>query len=211
MQVVELLSFVCLCMSLLSQVRICSRFRSRSFRSLYSLTASLPALSQARNYVTILSMSSPEAKRQRTDAQYEILYHPGIPGRAEHIRLAFHAAGVPYTDIANEDPPTKDSMNGYGIVKAACDPESTGDDNGNLPSFAPPMLKIKGARKDGKDLIIHQTPNILLYIGSKLDLVGSEDEDLYYVNQITLTALDFNNECHDTHHPVALMEYYEGR
>jgi glutathione S-transferase len=39
---------------------------------------------------------------------YELLYWPGIPGRGEFIRLAFEAAGVPYTDVANSD---KDGSN----------------------------------------------------------------------------------------------------
>jgi len=154
-------------------------------------------------------MSAPDAKRQRIETQYELLYHPVIPGRAEFVRLAFEASGVAYTDIANENPPTKDSMNGYGEVKAVCDPESTGDEDGNPPVFAPPALRVKGGRDDGKDLVIHQTSNILMYVGPKLDLIGTKTEDLYHCNQLTLTALDLNNECHDTHHPVAVMKYYE--
>jgi glutathione S-transferase len=35
--------------------------------------------------------------------RYELLYHPGIPGRGEFIRLCFEATGVPYTDLANEN------------------------------------------------------------------------------------------------------------
>ena len=141
--------------------------------------------------------------------QYELLYHPGIPGRGEFIRLAFQAAGVSYTDPANDDPPNKSGANGYGIVQSAISQQSTGED-GNPPAFSPPALRVPGAGKGGKPLLIHQTPNILLYLGPKLGLVGSEEQDLYYVNQLTLTALDLNNETHDTHHPVAVMKYYEG-
>ena len=149
-------------------------------------------------------MSASEAKRQKTE-QYELLYHPGIPGRGEFIRLAFHAAGVSYSDPAND---TKD---GYGLVQQAASQESTGDEAGNPPVFAPPALKVHGGKTGGKDLLIHQTPNILLYLGPKLGLVGDGEDDLYYVNQLVLTALDINNEAHDTHHPVAVGKYYEGQ
>lgn len=155
-------------------------------------------------------MSAPEAKRQKTSSQYELLYHPGIPGRGEFVRLAFHAAGAGYTDPANDNPPSKEGANGYAIVQAACSQDSTGDDDGNPPAFSPPALRVHGAGKDGKSLLIHQTPNILLYLGPKLGLAGDGEAEGLWVNQITLTALDLNNEAHDTHHPVAVMKYYEG-
>ena len=61
------------------------------------------------------------------------------------------------------------------------------------------------------DLLINQTPNILLYLGPKLGLAGGEDEHaIYRINQLALTALDgLSNEVHDTHHPVASGAYYE--
>ena len=61
------------------------------------------------------------AKRQRIDPHYELLYHPVVPGRGEYIRLVLEAAGVPYTDPANE------KKDGYDIVLAACDQDSIGD------------------------------------------------------------------------------------
>ncbi|KAF4552189.1 Hypothetical protein D9617_11g010380 [Elsinoe fawcettii] len=148
-------------------------------------------------------MAEPQSKRQKTETQYELLYHPGIPGRGEFIRLAFEAAGVPYSDIANED------KSNYKVVQAICSSDGTGDEDGNPPPFAPPALKIQGAGRDGEDLVISQTPNILLYLGPKLGLAGTADHELYYVNQLTLTALDLANETHDTHHPIAVMKYYE--
>ncbi|KAF2226069.1 glutathione S-transferase protein-like protein [Elsinoe ampelina] len=148
-------------------------------------------------------MSEPEAKRQKTAPEYELLYHPGIPGRGEYIRLALEAAGIPYSDIANED------KSNYKVVQAICISDSTGDEDGNPPPFAPPALKIPGAGKDGKALIISQTPNILLYLGRKLGLAGTADHEQYYVNQLTLTALDLSNETHDVHHPIAVSKYYE--
>lgn len=168
-----------------------------------------PQLQHRLSLAYYTTMSAPEAKRQRTDPQYELLYHPGIPGRGEFIRLAFQASGVPYSDPANDNPPDKSGANGYGIAQGVCSQESTGDKDGNPPVFSPPALRIPGAGKSGADLVIHQTPNILLYLGPKLGLVGEEEQDLYYVNQLALTALDLNNEAHDTHHPIAVMEYYE--
>lgn len=132
-----------------------------------------------------------------------------VPGRGEFIRLAFLAAGTPFSDPANDDPPNDSGANGYGLVQAAMDGKSTGDDAGNPPAFAPPMLKVKDGKGSTGDLVIHQTPNILLYLGNKLGLAGGDESDLYYVNQLALTALDVNNEAHDTHHPVAVGKYYE--
>lgn len=143
-------------------------------------------------------------KKQRTQPPYELLYHPGIPGRGEFIRLALETAGVAYTDIANED-----SQNGYQEVqKVAINPSATESEAGNPPVFAPPALRVPGAAKDGTSLVIHQTSNILLYLGEKLDLNGEGDER-FFVNQITLTALDLSNEVHDSHHPIAVKKYYE--
>ena len=84
-------------------------------------------------------------------------------------------------------------------------PSNTGDAR-NPPPLAPPILKHG-------DLLISQTPNILLYLGVRLALVPSPAEDpdaLYMVNELALTALDgLSNEVHDVHHPVASGLYYE--
>ena len=61
-------------------------------------------------------------------------------------------------------------------------------------------------------MLVSQTPNILLYLGKKLGLAGPEEDEnsVFYVNELALTALDgLSNEAHDTHHPVATMSYYE--
>ena len=133
------------------------------------------------------------AKKQRTHPQYELLYHPSIPGRGEYIRLAFEAVGVPYTDVAN------DKDGGYDDVLGAIDKNASSID-GNPPCFAPPALRVPGAGKDGKTLIIHQTPNILSYLGARIGMIPEDEVDGLHVDQITLTALDLNNEAHDTHH-----------
>lgn len=142
-------------------------------------------------------MATRSSKRQKTEP-YELIYWPSVPGRGEHIRLAFEEAGVEYSDAAHVD----DGMN---QVLAQTSDKNTGDDQ-NPPPFAPPVLKHG-------DLIISQTPNILLYLGPKLGLVPDTEADpngVYHVNQLALTALDgLSNEPHDVHHPVAVADYYE--
>lgn len=147
-------------------------------------------------------MTPPAAKRQRTSPSsqpYELYYWPGMPGRGEHVRLAFEEAGVPYKDVCNE---TKD---GIKLLLEKISDKNTGDGS-NPPAFAPPIL-CHG------DLTISQTPNILLYLGPQLGLVPSRDQDpngIFQVNALTLTALDgLSNEAHDTHHPIATNLYYE--
>ena len=146
-------------------------------------------------------MSAPATKRQKissSSATYELLYWPGIPGRGEHIRLCFEATGTPYEDACNVD------KAGMKELTTLISPDHTGDSL-NPPHLAPPILKHG-------DLIISQTPNICLYLAPKLGLAGPEDEEnaIYHVNQLALTALDgLSNEAHDTHHPVTVGAYYE--
>ncbi|OJD36217.1 glutathione s-transferase [Diplodia corticola] len=150
-------------------------------------------------------MSAPEAKRQRTQPTYELLYHPGIPGRGEYIRLVLEAAGAPYSDVANE----KGSA-GYATVQAlCCSATSTGDDDGNPPVFAPPALRVAGAGKGGRALLVAQTPNILAYLAPRVGLAPADEADALHANQVVLTALDLSNETHDSHHPIAVSLYYE--
>ena len=144
--------------------------------------------------------STQPAKRQKSskDVPYELIYWPGVPGRGEHIRLALEEAGASYTDTAH----IKD---GVKTVMAQINAKNLGDEY-NPPPLAPPILKHG-------DLIINQTPNILLYLGPRIGLVPSTEEDedaIYRINQLTLTALDgLSNEPHDCHHPVATGLYYE--
>lgn len=141
--------------------------------------------------------SPPSAKRQKSckDAPYELLYWPGIPGRGEHIRLALEEAGASYTDAAH-------AKDGMSIVLAQISAENVGDAL-NPPPLAPPILKHG-------DLLISQTPNILLYLGPRLGLVPEGEDAIYRVNALALTALDgLSNEPHDCHHPVATGLYYE--
>ena len=165
-----------------------------------SKTCLLPG-NKHRFFTRPLTMSSLASKRQKTSdstAPYELLYWPGIPGRGEHIRLCFEVTGTSYKDTCNE------SKAGISSMTLLTSPEAAGDAT-NPPPFAPPILRHG-------DLLIPQTPNILLYLGPRLGLAGPEDESnaIYHVNQLALTALDgFSNEAHDTHHPIAISGYYE--
>lgn len=144
-------------------------------------------------------MSEPESKRVKTndDAEYELIYWPTIPGRGEFVRLLFEEASVPYKDTA------KSGDAAVPHVLALIDTKNVGDDT-NPPILAPPVLKHG-------DLVISQTPNILLYLAPKLGLSPPATEDgFYHLNQIILTALDgFSDEVHDTHHPIASSKFYE--
>ncbi|CAE7195691.1 Glutathione S-transferase [Pyrenophora teres f. teres] len=151
-----------------------------------------------RSYTPAMSAN----KKARTQPPYELLYWPGIPGRGEFIRLAFEAAGVSYRDVAVE------SEHAMTVINSLISQESTGSD-GNPPAFAPPALRIPGEGKNGAPLLIYQTPSILSYLGNKLDLAGADEAEKAWVLSHTLTALDLNNEAHDTHHPIAVADYYQ--
>jgi glutathione S-transferase len=69
------------------------------------------------------------------------------------------------------------------------------------PPFAPPFLKA------GRQLI-GQTPNILLYLGSRLGLAPRDAPGKLWTHQLQLTIADFIVEIHDTHHPIGGGLYY---
>jgi glutathione S-transferase len=126
-------------------------------------------------------------------APYELIYYVGVPGRGEHIRLTLEDAGVAYTDTASLPMDTCRE-----VVTKTLD-----GGKGNPPYYAPPLFRHG-------DLLISQTSNILMYLGSKLGLAGSKEEDAWRVNALALTALDgLSNEVHDCHHPIAVELYYE--
>ncbi|TDL20171.1 putative glutathione S-transferase family protein [Rickenella mellea] len=126
-------------------------------------------------------------KKIRVEDKYKLLYWPGLPGRGEPVRLAFEEAGADYEDVANCE---KDGIKVLLKAKEACN------------AFAPPMLQHG-------DLMLSQTPNIMLYLGPRLKLVPETEEGRLLVNQYFLTASDCQNEAHDTHHPISVMDYYE--
>ncbi|KAM3552618.1 hypothetical protein MY1884_007109 [Beauveria asiatica] len=131
------------------------------------------------------------------DAEYELIYWPGIPGRGEFVRLLFEEASVPYKDHAR----TPDQA--VAKVLALTDLKNIGDDS-NPPILAPPALKHG-------NVLLSQTPNILIYLAPKLGLSPPATETAFYhLNQAALTILDgFSNEVHETHHPIAVSMYYQ--
>ncbi|BGP13938.1 hypothetical protein JCM10213_003853 [Rhodosporidiobolus nylandii] len=148
-------------------------------------------------------------------AAYELIYHAGIPGRGELVRLLLEATGTPYKDSALTD--------GQDAIQPYLDGSFPGKDKNPVP-FAPPILKHG-------DVVISQTPNILLYLAthlsSPIDLDSSvgdgepaskkskgspasvDDPSTFHAHALALTALDATNEAHDTHHPIAVSAYYE--
>jgi glutathione S-transferase len=126
-------------------------------------------------------------------APYELIYYVGVPGRGEHVRLILEEAGASYTDTASL---AMDKCR--EVVTKTLD-----GGQGNPPYYAPPLFRHG-------DLLISQTSNILMYLGNKLQLSGSKEDDTWRVNALALTALDgLSNEVHDSHHPIGIELYYE--
>ncbi|MEP6702245.1 MAG: glutathione S-transferase family protein [Betaproteobacteria bacterium] len=124
---------------------------------------------------------------------YELYYWPGIQGRGEFVRLAFEEAGAEYVDTALVP---DDEGGGVPALMQFID----GPEVARAP-FAPPFLKV-GRR------LIGQTPNILLFLGSRLGLAPRDESGKLWVHQLQLTLADFVVEIHDTHHPLGGSLYY---
>jgi len=179
-------------------ITLLSQISRQSFLRLFSSQTAFLHVNNRK-----MATATRSSKRQKTDNEdrpYQLIYWPGIPGRGEHVRLVFEATGTPYTDVSNG---TKEGVN---AVLSQISDKNTGDEH-SPPPLAPPILR------HGDDITLSQTPNILLYLGPKLGLVPSVDEDpvgMYHVNALALTALDgLSNEPHDVHHPIASGAYYE--
>ena len=121
--------------------------------------------------------------------RYELCYWPGIQGRGEYVRLALEDAGADYTDVARSD-------RGMAAMTGMMDARN------GTPPFAPPFLKAG-------QLVIGQTANILLYLGSRHALAPKAEAGKLWVHQLQLTVADFVLEIHDTHHPLGPSLYYE--
>ena len=121
--------------------------------------------------------------------KYELYYWPGIQGRGEYVRLALEEAGADYTDAARTERGMAAMMRMMEARKGT-------------PPFAPPFLKA------GK-LVIGQTANILLYLGSRHGLAPKAEAGKLWVHQLQLTVADLVQEIHDTHHPLGPTLYYE--
>jgi len=121
--------------------------------------------------------------------KYELYYWPSIQGRGEYVRLALEDAGANYADVARSD---RGMAAMTGMMEA----------RGGMPPFAPPFLKAG-------QLVIGQTANILLYLGSRHGLAPKAEAGRLWVHQLQLTVADFVLEVHDTHHPLGPSLYYE--
>lgn len=155
--------------------------------------------------------------------EYSLFYWPEIPGRGEFVRLCFEAAGVKYNDVDNVPEFLKllSSKDVPGIA---------------APHFAVPVLGVHVASPDSESTskkaktetasdvkdaskwhYISQTPAILSFLAPRLGLLGDADQltglerevAIAQILQLCSTALDLNNETHDTHHPISVSSYYE--
>src|SRR3982074_523506 len=120
---------------------------------------------------------------------YELYDWPSIQGRGEYVRLALEDAGADYADLARSD---------HGMARMMKMMEV----RSGTPPFAPPFLKAG-------QLVIGQTANILLYLGSRHGLAPKAEAGRLWVHQLQLTVADLVLEVHDTHHPLGPSLYYE--
>ena len=121
--------------------------------------------------------------------RYELYYWPTIQGRGEYVRLALEDSGADYVDMAR-------AKGGTAAMMKMLDAKS------GMPPFAPPFLKAGS-------LVIGQTANILLYLGPRHGLAPKSEAGRLRLHQLQLTITDFVAEVHDTHHPIAISQYYE--
>jgi glutathione S-transferase len=124
---------------------------------------------------------------------YELYYWPTIQGRGEFVRLALEEAGAPYRDVARE------SGRGAGVASLL---HFLQDRAMERPPFAPPFLRA------GR-LIVGQTANILQFLGARHALAPNSARARLWTHELQLTIADLVAEAHDTHHPVAVSQYYE--
>jgi glutathione S-transferase len=125
---------------------------------------------------------------------YELYYWPSVQGRGEFIRLVLEDAGAAYIDVARL-PQTRGGGE-FAIVKLL---EAR---NNRRPPFAPPVLKA------GR-LLIAQTPNILMFLGGRLQRTPMDEGGKLWTHQLQLTISDFYLEIFDTHHPLGDGYAYE--
>jgi glutathione S-transferase len=121
---------------------------------------------------------------------YELYYWPSIQGRGEFVRLALEEAGIGYVDVARRS-------GGVAAMMRFLESEKTAH-----PPFAPPYLRAG-------NLIIGQTANILLFLGTRHGLAPRAEAGRLWTHQLQLTIADIVQEVHDTHHPIASGLFYE--
>ena len=125
---------------------------------------------------------------------YELYYWPGIQGRGEFVRLALEEGGARYRDVA-----ALPQAEGGGVPAILRVLAARGLAR---PPFAPPVLKV-GRR------LIAQTPNILLFLGGRLQLAPADEAGRLWTHQLQLTILDLYLEIFHTHHPLGDGYAYE--
>jgi glutathione S-transferase len=129
---------------------------------------------------------------------FDLIYWPTLPGRGEFIRLILEDAGADYTDHA--------IVSGADRVLELIDSAHLGTAASGPPVLRPPILKHG-------DAVLTQTPNIAMYAAAHVGLApapGLDSPGFFHVQGLVQTALDgLCNETHDTHHPIACMDYYE--
>ena len=123
--------------------------------------------------------------------RYELYYWASIQGRGEFVRLALEEAGADYLDVERE--PERGSEGLLHLLDGETLPR---------PPFAPPFLRA------GK-LVIAQTANILLFLGTRHRLAPASEAGRLWAHQLQLTIADLVQEAHDTHHPISSVLYYE--
>lgn len=126
--------------------------------------------------------------------RYELHYWPSIQGRGEFVRLALEEAGADYVDVAR--------AGGKGSFGLSDTMHYLENRDVAHPPFAPPFLKA------GR-LLIGQTANILLFLGNRHALAPQSEAGRLWTHQLQLTIMDFVDEIHDSHHPIAGSLYYE--
>jgi glutathione S-transferase len=124
--------------------------------------------------------------------RYELYYWPTIQGRGEFIRLALEEAGADYVDVARR-PGNRGVPTMMKFIESRRAPH---------PPYAPPFLKA------GK-IVVAQAANILLFLGSRLNLAPRDEAGRLWAHQLQLTISDMVVEIHDTHHPISNSLYFE--
>jgi len=122
--------------------------------------------------------------------KYELYYWDGIQGRGEFVRLVLEDADCDYVDVCRE-PGGEDKL--AAVL--------SGERDGVLP-FAPPVLYAGS-------LVVAQTAAITRFLGERHGLAPASEAGRLAAATIALTIADLVAEVHDTHHPIAVDEYYD--
>ncbi|ORY86972.1 hypothetical protein BCR37DRAFT_385415 [Protomyces lactucae-debilis] len=151
------------------------------------------------------------------DRSFDLWYWPNIPGRGEFIRVLFECSrikGIHYTDKARLDGNADmDCLLPYFSHEA----HELGPSSAELagPFFAPPAIHDLE-----HDFWLSQTGNIVSYLAPIVNLVPNATYSVDMtpdkaariqasVASRFSTLHDFSVEAHDSHHPIAMMSYYE--